>query len=467
MLVGQPVRRRIPALKMRWRGTTSGRRGVAWLLSTLLLVPLLLTAITSPASAVELCSPKKGETGCVSGTVGSRANPVGGAEVVLTGPDGEEQSQTTEDDGKFAFEVTEAGDYFLNLDKDSLGKDAEGNELELRPPPAQFAGPDGSVKVTVALGDLAVPAINVRAVGFSNDAISKSDQLINAAVNGIRLGLLLALASLGISLIYGTTGLSNFAHGEQVTLGGFVAYVLVSNLGMNLWLGIALTVLITAATGLLQDVILWRPLRRRGLGLTQLLIVTIGLALALQYTFQFFFGGAQKKVTLQTFGVRNWGPVTITNISLIAMGVAVVAIAVVGYFLVFTRIGQATRAVSDNPALASASGIDVDGIVRLVWTASAGLAGLSGIFYALAISNGVRWDTGFQILLLLFAAVTLGGLGTAFGALVGSIIIGLVVELSGPLGAPGDLKYAVALGILILLLVFRPQGLLGKTARVG
>ena len=142
-------------------------------------------------------------------------------------------------------------------------------------------------------------------------------------------------------------------------------------------------------------------------------------------------------------------------------------IALVGYVLLRTRLGQATSAVSDNPALAAASGIDVDRIVRIVWTASAGLAGLSGVFYALTVSNGIRWDTGMQILLLLFAAVTLGGLGTAFGAFVGSLIIGLVIELAGPLGAPGDLKYAVALGMLIVLLLFRPQGLLGRAGRVG
>ncbi|GAB2758695.1 hypothetical protein GCM10027020_08700 [Nocardioides salsibiostraticola] len=430
----------------------------------MLLIPLLLAALASPASAATLCSPKVGETGCVSGTVGSRANPVEGAVVVLVAPDGTEQSETTEADGKFAFEVTEKGDYFLTLDEESLG-----GELELLPPPAQFAGPDGSVKATVKLGQLTVPALNVRPVGFNNDAISKSDQLLNGTVNGLRLGLLLALASVGLSLIYGTTGLSNFAHAEQVTLGGMVAYGLVSTqvLGLNLWLGVVLTVVITALSGLLQDVVLWKPLRKRGFGLTQLLIVTIGMSLALQYTFQYVVGAGQVKVTLEQYGVRNWGPVTITNMSLIAMGVALVAILVVGYVLVFTRVGQATRAVSDNPALASASGIDVDRIIRYVWIASAGLAGLSGVFYALAISNGIRWDTGMQILLLLFAAVTLGGLGTAFGALVGSIVIGLIVELSGPLGAPGDLKYAVALGILIVLLMFRPQGLLGKTSRVG
>ena len=149
------------------------------------------------------------------------------------------------------------------------------------------------------------------------------------------------------------------------------------------------------------------------------------------------------------------------------MGISIVMIAAVGYALLRTRIGRATRAVSDNPALAAASGIDVDKVIRLVWTVAAAFAGLSGLLYALVISNGIRWDTGLQILLLLFAAVTLGGLGTAFGALLGSLIIGLVVELAGPFGAPGDLKYAVALGLLILLLMVRPQGLLGRAERVG
>jgi branched-chain amino acid transport system permease protein len=155
-----------------------------------------------------------------------------------------------------------------------------------------------------------------------------------------------------------------------------------------------------------------------------------------------------------------------TNQSLAAMGISVVVLAGVGFALLRTRIGRATRAVSDNPALSAASGIDVDKVIRLVWTVAMGLAGLSGLMYAL-VTNGIKWDSGMQILLLLFAAVTLGGLGTAFGALVGSLIIGLVVELSPVLGMPGDFKYATALLILILLLLVRPQGLLGRAERVG
>jgi branched-chain amino acid transport system permease protein len=164
--------------------------------------------------------------------------------------------------------------------------------------------------------------------------------------------------------------------------------------------------------------------------------------------------------------VSTVGPITMTNQSFIAMAISIVVLAAIGYALLRTRVGRATRAVSDNPALAAASGIDVDRVIRLVWTVSMALAGLSGLLYAL-VTNGIKWDSGMQILLLLFAAVTLGGLGTAFGALVGSIIIGLVVELSPVFGMPGDFKYATALLILILLLLVRPQGLLGRPERVG
>ena len=112
----------------------------------------------------------------------------------------------------------------------------------------------------------------------------------------------------------------------------------------------------------------------------------------------------------------------------------------------------------------SAPGAGVSGVsADLAWKVT---PGRRDVLIAV-LDSGIKWDTGLQILLLLFASVTLGGLGTAFGALVGALIIGLVVELAGPLGAPGDLKYAVALAILILILLFRPQGLLGRAERVG
>jgi neutral amino acid transport system permease protein len=140
-------------------------------------------------------------------------------------------------------------------------------------------------------------------------------------------------------------------------------------------------------------------------------------------------------------------------------------IVIFAWWLVRTKIGKATRAVSDNPSLAAASGIDVDQVVRVVWILAAAMAGLAGVLWAY-FRPGIRWDMGAQILLLVFAAVTLGGLGTAFGALVGSIIVGILVETSS-LFIPSDLKYVGALVVLIVILLFRPQGILGRSERIG
>jgi branched-chain amino acid transport system permease protein len=428
---------------------------VTGLLLCVLLAPLLLLLGAAPAQASELCVPDDG-TSCIVGTLRSEEGPVSDVDLLITTPAGEEVTVTTDDAGKWNYPATEAGEYLVVLDEESFPDDL-----------ASQGPTERTLNVKIGETQTTYPALfEVRTASYE-ETRSQRDYFIQSAFNGLRLGLLLALASVGLSLIYGTTGLSNFAHAEQVTLGGILAYGFCNVLGLNLWLGMVVVVILCGLTGYLQDRGMWQPLRRRGLGLTQMMIVTIGLSLAAQYTFQYFVGASTVKVVVQTFDTTTIGPITVTTMSFFAMGISILVIAAVGYVLLRTRIGRATRAVSDNPALAAASGIDVDKIIRLVWTSAAALAGLAGILYALVVSNGIRWDTGMQILLLLFASVTLGGLGTAFGALVGSLIIGMVVEMAGPLGAPGDLKYAVALGILILLLLVRPQGLLGRAERIG
>ena len=152
-------------------------------------------------------------------------------------------------------------------------------------------------------------------------------------------------------------------------------------------------------------------------------------------------------------------------IDLLSMGISIVVIVGFALWLQRSRIGKATRAVSDNPSLAAASGIDVDSVVRVVWIVSGALAGLAGVLWAY-FRPGVKWDMGSSILLLIFAAVVLGGLGTAYGALIGSIIVGLIVEVSS-LWIPADLKYVGALVVLILILLLRPQGILGRRERIG
>jgi branched-chain amino acid transport system permease protein len=132
--------------------------------------------------------------------------------------------------------------------------------------------------------------------------------------------------------------------------------------------------------------------------------------------------------------------------------------------LLRTRLGKATRAVADNPSLAASSGIDVERVIRIVWTVGAAIAGVAGIL--LAMQQSVNYQMGFQILLLVFAGVILGGLGTAFGALVGSLIVGLMIQLS-TLFIPEEMKNVGALLVLIVVLLIRPQGILGRAERVG
>jgi neutral amino acid transport system permease protein len=419
-----------------------------------LLAPLAVLAFASPASA-ETCFAGSAEKGCISGTIRTEKDVVPGVDVNVTGPNGFEETATSDDSGKWSITVLEPGEYTAAVDPETLPKGLA------------ITDDQGSVKVTITdLAQTKAVSFGVRTGSYSATT-SYSDRIIRSAFSGIRLGLLLALASIGLSLIYGTTGLSNFAHAEQVTMGGMLGYLVVNQWGFNVWLGCALVVLVAAGSGYLQDLVIWKPLRRRGLGLVQMMIVTIGLSLALQYVYQYFIASDTVKIIISNPTPHAFGPITYNTLDILSMILSAAVIALVGYALLRTRVGRATRAVSDNPALASASGIDVDKVIRLVWTVAAGLAGLAGVLYSMVIQHGMRWDSGLQILLLLFAAVTLGGLGTAFGALVGSLVIGLVVELAPVFGTPGDLKYASALLILILLLMVRPQGILGRSERVG
>lgn len=304
------------------------------------------------------------------------------------------------------------------------------------------------------------------------------NRVLQQLTNGVVFGLLLALASVGLSLIYGTTGLSNFAHGEQVSLGALLTFFFVTPQPVSLPLlpiefsfnwpiipAALAAIALSAGTGWLQDRFIWSPLRRRKVSLVQQMIVSIGLSLAILNFIQWWFGGERKRLSTKALTSIELGPVSLSETTLYSMGISLACLAGVAYFLLRTRIGRATRAVSDNRALAAASGIRVDRVIRLVWMLAAGLAAVGGILLAL-YDNATAFDVGARLLLLMFAAVTLGGLGHPFGALVGSLVIGIAVEMS-TLVLGSDLKYGVALGVLVLVLLVRPQGVLGRAERVG
>lgn len=418
-------------------------RAVLFLLALLAAVAGVLTVGAGSAAAA-------GET--VQGTLRFNQQLQSGVHISATGPGGFTASATSDANGRWVIEVPGPGRYVITLDEKTLGEGVTLRNPDRNPFTTTVNGGE-SKTVLFALGE------------STRQVESQADQTLNRFAQGIRFGLLVALAAVGISLIFGTTGLTNFAHGELVTLGGIVAYYFNVVADLPFAIAIVLTLIVCGIVGYLLDLGLWSRLRHRGTGLIAMMIVSIGLSLFVRYLFLFVFGGTTKSFS-STQGQKSIGPgpITLTTLDYVSMAICVLVLLAVAYFLLRTRVGKATRAVSDNPALASASGIDVERVIRVVWVISTALAGLAGIL--LGIAQQVNFQMGFQILLLVFAAVTLGGLGTAFGALVGALIVGLFVEMS-TLVIPAELKNAAALAILILVLIVRPQGILGRRVRVG
>ncbi|WP_309484992.1 ABC transporter permease subunit [Cellulomonas sp. NS3] len=455
------------------------RRSLALAMLTLLLTSFAVLTSSGPATAAAAQCVADPATACVGGTIRTAAGePAVGVQLSVDGPGGTVEAETGAD-GRWSAAVTTAGDYTVTLDESTLPtgeqlRDPAGNPRTvvvrlgssagaLFPLGGAAAGGTGGGDEEPDPGASAAPGTNAPSGGTAGGITGQ--RVLQQAVSGLVFGLLLALASVGLSLIYGTTGLSNFAHGEQVTLGALLAYFGVQVLGQPLVVAGLFAVAVGAASGWAQDAGIWHKLRQRRLGATQQMIVTIGLSMVLQYAFQYFVGGGPLRIVRENPVPVRIGPLLLNQQSIFSALIAIVAIAAVGYFLLGTRTGRATRAVSDNPALAAASGISVERIVRIVWTLGAGLAALGGVLLGLYF-NATAWNMGGAILLLMFAAVTLGGLGTAFGALVGSVVIGLVVEMS-TLVIPSDMRYAGALVILILVLLVRPQGILGRAERIG
>ena len=320
-----------------------------------------------------------------------------------------------------------------------------------------------SYKVRV-ITDADIP-ISYRIGPKTDNSVPILSQIGQSGINGIFLGLLLALAALGLSLVFGTTGLTNFAHGELITFGALAAFFFQDQLGWAFLPAAVVAVVLSGLFGLANDKVLWKPLRGRGTGLIAMMIVSIGLSIFLRNVYQYFFGADNHKYTGVPSGqLWNIGSIGVSPKAFYIAVVCVVILVIVSLAVQKTRLGKATRAVSDNPALAASSGIDVDRVISTIWIVGGALAGMSGIFWGL--TNGFDYQVGNKILLLTFAAVTLGGLGTIWGTMVGSVIVGLLVELSSII-LPPELKYVTALVVLVLILLVRPQGLLGRAERVG
>ena len=298
---------------------------------------------------------------------------------------------------------------------------------------------------------------------------------LDQLANGLVLGTIIAITAVGLSLIFGVTGLVNFAHGDLVTLGAVFALVLTvpgevdpGGIGLPFWLALLLAVILGGLVGAGLEAGLFRPLRRRKVGGIALLIITIGLALVIRHIILLWIGGSAYGYGLELQRRRSILGLEMTPRDLMIVLVSLAVMAVIGAFLLYSRTGKAMRALADNPDLAEASGIDVDRVILLTWIIGGAVAALGGVF--LGMTEQVRHTMGFNLLLLIFAAVILGGIGTAFGAMIGGLIIGIVTQVSTLLPVietNTDLKLAVALGIMVVVLLVRPQGILGTKERVS
>ena len=302
------------------------------------------------------------------------------------------------------------------------------------------------------------------------------DAMVSQLGNGIVLGAVIALTAVGLSLIFGVTGIVNFAHGDLVTLGATIALVLSlpadevpGGQDMSMWIAVPLTVLIGFAVGAILELTLVRPLRKRKVGTVTMLVVTIGLGFILRYSILIWIGGAPYTypVPIEIQGTY-FGIIDMTAIEFRLVIATVLILLGVGLFLIKTRLGTAMRAISDNEDLAESSGIDASSIYLATWTLGISLAFAGGILQG--IVTNVTWTMGFFLLLLIFAAVIVGGIGNPFGAMVGGFVIGLIITLSTALPVISeypDLRFAVALLVMVFVLLVRPQGILGSRERVS
>ena len=455
-------------------------RSIAALLVALVAAVVVLTgsaaasaAPVSHAAGSSACTkpaPRNDDTihiqGCLTDTRKKPPAPVAGVRFTAFDDQGKEVGKGESNaSGVFDINLGKSIDvlgntYTVKLDKASLPKGADlrnPKQLALKFTPKLSS----DVFVTFPIGDA------------SAGGAGKATQALQLAVGGLVFSVLLAMGALGLSMIFGTTGLTNFAHGELISFGALVAYGVdalpgtISIGGTNVTIAVAVLVatVASAAFGWLNDWALWARLRRRGTGLIAMMVVSIGLSIFLRNIFQYVAGAGTHQYS-QFSSPKPWhfGPVLVTPKDVFVIVFSTIVLVLVVIALQKTRLGKATRAVADNTALSAATGINVDRVISVVWIVGAMLAGLSGVL--LGMTQGFDYQLGFKLLLLVFAATVLGGLGTAWGAIVGAMVIGLFVEVS-TLIIPAELKFVGALVVLIVVLLIRPQGLLGKAQRVG
>jgi neutral amino acid transport system permease protein len=282
-------------------------------------------------------------------------------------------------------------------------------------------------------------------------------------LNGLSLGAIYALGAVGLTLVYGILKLVNFAHGDFLTFGAYMAYMVNVTWGAPLVVAVFWAMIATALLGLLFERVLWGPMRRQHAGFLQLILMSIGLAFLLRAIVQWFWGTEIRQLDVNTTDTVELLGLRIGQTELIVVVVGVAVLLGVGIMLRLTLLGKQMRALSDDLELAETAGVNTRRVILYTWIFAGALAGLAGVLAA-AITN-LRPEMGFELLLPIFAAVVLGGIGDAFGALAAGMVLGVVTEWSTLII---DARWKVAVGflILVIVLVVRPQGIFGKAKAI-
>lgn len=286
-------------------------------------------------------------------------------------------------------------------------------------------------------------------------------RIIETLINGLSIGSTYAMIALGYTMVYGIAKMLNFAHGDIIMVGGYTIFVTMSALG-NPILGLAAAVVFCMLLGITTEKIAYKPLR--GASPLAVLITAIGVSYLLQSTAQIVFGSAPKMVNVADLGNFSVGGLTVPYYTLVTLGCSMVIMVVLSLFVKFTRTGRAMIAVSEDKGAAQLMGINVNKIIMITFAIGSALAAFAGFFMLMkspSLSNTLGAMPGIKA----FTAAVIGGIGSIPGAMLGGLLMGVVEAFSLNIPAIAPYTDAIEFIILIIILLVRPTGILGKKRR--
>ena len=284
--------------------------------------------------------------------------------------------------------------------------------------------------------------------------------ILSTIINGLSLGGIYAMIALGYTMVYGIAKMLNFAHGDIIMVGGYLIYVFMAT--NNPLIAIALAVVGCVILGIVVEKVAYKPLR--GASPLAVLITAIGVSYLLQSLAQIIFGSANKMVTVYDFGSVSILGVPMQVASLVTLAVTVIVMIALTLFIKYTRVGRAMIAVSEDKGAAQLMGINVNGIITITFAIGSALAALAGLFYLLKAPS-VSSTLGAMPGIKAFTAAVIGGIGSIPGAMLGGILLGMVECISYKITAIAPYTDAIEFSLLIIILLVRPTGFLGKKRR--